>query len=271
MRMIQTTSTSPIMSPAHEIAHQWWAHQVIGGNVQGATLMSETLSQYSALMVMKRKVGEGQMRKFLEYELDRYLAGRGQEKKKELPLALNENQQYIHYNKGSLVMYGLQDFIGEEKVNRALARYVRKTAYQEPPYTTSKELVDLLREETPEEMRYLIHDMFETITLFDNRVLACSYEERDGKYEVRLKVLCMKVRADEQGTDQEIPADDWIDIGLLDEHNEPIKLERVKIRSGEQEFTLSCDTKPTKAGIDPLLKLIDRTPSDNSMVVTLAE
>src|SRR5690606_36161497 len=34
----------------HEVAHQWWAHQVIGANVQGATLMSESLSQYSALM-----------------------------------------------------------------------------------------------------------------------------------------------------------------------------------------------------------------------------
>src|SRR5262245_19826983 len=38
---------------AHEVAHQWWAHQVMGGNVQGATLMSETMSQYSALMVME--------------------------------------------------------------------------------------------------------------------------------------------------------------------------------------------------------------------------
>ena len=41
---------------AHEIAHQWWAHQVIGGNVQGATVLSETLAQYSALMVMKQEV-----------------------------------------------------------------------------------------------------------------------------------------------------------------------------------------------------------------------
>jgi hypothetical protein len=31
----------------------WWAHQVMGANVQGATLMSETMAQYSALMVME--------------------------------------------------------------------------------------------------------------------------------------------------------------------------------------------------------------------------
>ena len=43
---------------AHEVAHQWWAHQVVGGNVQGATVLTETMSQYSALMVMELLVLE---------------------------------------------------------------------------------------------------------------------------------------------------------------------------------------------------------------------
>ncbi|MFA6985588.1 MAG: ABC transporter permease subunit, partial [Arenimonas sp.] len=29
---------------AHEVAHQWWAHQVIGANVQGSTMLSESLA-----------------------------------------------------------------------------------------------------------------------------------------------------------------------------------------------------------------------------------
>ena len=52
---------------AHEVAHQWWAHQVIGANVQGATVLSESLAQYSALMVMEHEYGRGQMRQFLKY------------------------------------------------------------------------------------------------------------------------------------------------------------------------------------------------------------
>ena len=62
---------------AHEMAHQWWAHQVIGANMQGATLLSESLSQYSALMVMEHEYGRDMMRKFLRYEMDRYLRSRG--------------------------------------------------------------------------------------------------------------------------------------------------------------------------------------------------
>jgi aminopeptidase N len=64
---------------AHEIAHQWWAHEVIGANQQGSTMIVESLSQYSALMVMEKEYGAQQMRRFLKYELDRYLAGRGAE------------------------------------------------------------------------------------------------------------------------------------------------------------------------------------------------
>ena len=30
---------------AHEVAHQWWAHQVIGARVQGATMLDETFAR----------------------------------------------------------------------------------------------------------------------------------------------------------------------------------------------------------------------------------
>ncbi|HEY0372643.1 MAG TPA: hypothetical protein VGD79_11615, partial [Thermoanaerobaculia bacterium] len=62
---------------AHEVAHQWWAHQVIGGNVQGGTMLVESMAQYSALMVMEKEYGKPKMQRFLRYELDRYLRGRG--------------------------------------------------------------------------------------------------------------------------------------------------------------------------------------------------
>ena len=77
---------------AHEIAHQWWAHQVIGADMQGMTMLSETLAQYSALMVMEKMYGPEQIRRFLKFELDRYLRGRGGEMIEEVPLARVENQ-----------------------------------------------------------------------------------------------------------------------------------------------------------------------------------
>lgn len=52
---------------AHEMGHQWWAHQLVGANMEGATLLSESLAQYSALMVMEKEYGRDTMCKFLAY------------------------------------------------------------------------------------------------------------------------------------------------------------------------------------------------------------
>jgi hypothetical protein len=82
----------PFYVTAHEVAHQWWGHQLVGGNTRGASVLSETLAEYSALMVMKKSFGAGKMRRFLRYDLDQYLMGRALERKKELPLAENETR-----------------------------------------------------------------------------------------------------------------------------------------------------------------------------------
>ena len=157
------------------MAHQWWAHQVIGANVQGATLMSESLSEYSSLKVLEKEYGKLQMRKFLKDALDSYLQGRTMESKSEQPLMFNENQQYIHYNKGSLVLYALSDYIGEKNMNNALKKYVEKVAFQEAPYTNSIEFVSYLNEATPDSLKYMINDMFKTITLYDNRAVSYTH------------------------------------------------------------------------------------------------
>jgi len=248
---------------AHEIAHQWWAHQVIGGNVQGSTVMSETLSQYSALMVMEKEYGRAKMRKFLRHELDRYLQGRATERKKELPLMLVENQPYIHYNKGSLVMYALREYIGEEALNRALAKYIEAVGFQRPPFTNSIEFVEFIRAETPEKYAYLIEDLFETITLYDNRMTSVSATENGGKWDVELEVFSKKFRASESGQETEVELDDWIEIGLLDENGEFLYREKHALNREKTTINLSVDQKPYEAGIDPIVMLIDRNPDDN--------
>jgi ABC-2 type transport system permease protein len=259
----------PFYVTAHEVAHQWWAHQVIGANVQGATMMSESLAQYTALMVMKHEVGADQMRRFLKYEMDGYLSGRSLERKKELPLERVENQNYIHYNKASVIFYALQDYAGEDNVNRALRDYVQAVAYQDPPYTNSVELIERLRKIVPPQYSYIIHDMFETITLYENRALSATYKRSsDGKFEVRLKVAAKKIRAGELGEEKEVPLADWIDIGVLDKDGKPLYMVKHKIERNETEFTIPVDRLPAKAGIDPWNKLVDRKPDDNVIAVT---
>jgi ABC-2 type transport system permease protein len=260
----------PYYVTAHELAHQWWGHQVPGGNVQGETFLVETLAQYSALMVMKRKYGEARMQRFLRYELDRYLLGRSTEQKKELPLARVENQDYIHYRKGSLIMYALQDYIGENNLNKAIREYRDDWAFKGPPYSSASHLLAKIRDVTPPHLQYMIDDFFETITLYDNRALSAKAKPLpDGTYEVALKVFAKKRKADALGKEGDAPLADWIDIGVLDADGQPLFLEKRKIEQEETSFTLVVPKKPAKAGIDPYNKLIDRRPKDNAIAVEI--
>ncbi len=272
----------PFYVTSHEVAHQWWAHQVIGGNVQGSTLMSETMAQYSALMVMEQEYGPEKMRHFLKHELDNYLSNRSGELVEEMPLLLVENQGYIHYRKGSLVMYALRDYVGEQPINRALAAYTAAVAFQQPPYTNSLELFDYLKREVPEDQGALLADLFENITLYENRVEDASYAERaDGKYVVTIAAKAKKLRADGQGVESEIAINDWIDIGVFGESKQDGKteetvlfLEKRHVTESDVTFELVVDEEPIRAGIDPYNKLVDRNSDDNVKKVsrtTIAE
>jgi len=263
---------------AHEMGHQWWAHQVIGANMEGATVLSETLAQYSALMVMEKEYGRDAMRKFLKYEMDNYLRSRGQERLKERPLLKVEaNQGYIHYRKGSVVLYYLKEMIGEEAVNRALRKVIQQYAYANPPYPTSYALVDALREQTPPNLQYLLKDLFEDITIFSNRTLDATAQKRpDGKFDVSINVETQKFKADAKGNETEVPVDDWIDIGAFakpekgKKYGDTLYRERVHITQKSSKFTFVTTELPEKAGVDPFALLIDRIPDDNTKNVVLS-
>jgi len=260
----------PFFVTAHEVAHQWWGHQVVSANTEGATAIVETLAQYTALMVMKHTYGADSMKKFLRYQLDGYLRGRAQERNEEKPLIRVEpNQGYIHYNKGGLVMYALQDAIGEDRVSQALAAMTKDYAFKSAPYPTSLDLVRYLKNVTPPEFQYLYEDWFETITIFDNRAVKATYAELpDKKYQVRLTVETKKYRADGKGQEHTIPIHDLIDIGVLDTDGKFLYLQKHEITKDSEDFTLTVDRQPAQAGIDPLIKLIDRNPDDNTTAAT---
>ncbi|MFA6957563.1 MAG: M1 family aminopeptidase [Thermoanaerobaculia bacterium] len=260
---------------AHEVAHQWWAHQVIGAQMQGATVLSETLSQYSALMVMEKEYGKETMKRFLKFELESYLRGRGSELVAEMPLELVENQGYIHYRKGSLVMYALRDYMGEEALNRALAKFVNDHKFAEPPYPTSRDLLEYIRAEASPELQPVITDLFEKITIYENKATSAKATKRaDGKWVVTVEVEAGKYYATSGGKEEPVKIGDLVDIGVLGPdpkdkvHGAPILyLEKKRIDQPKMKFEAVVDSEPAKAGIDPLNKLIDRNPEDNLKAV----
>ena len=258
----------------HELGHQWWGHQVVGANVQGSSMLIESLAEYSAIMTAKHEFTPEKMQQFMRRELDNYLRGRRQERKKEQPLMLCESQPYIHYYKGGMVFYALQDYIGEDKLNGALKAFLTKNRYQTRPYPNSADLMAYLHQATPDSLQYVLHDMFETITLYKNELKTATYTPRpDGKFDVSLTIKAEKVRADSLGNETPTALADYIEVGVFgpdtspgeawDVRGKPLFLKKLKLTKPETTFRFVVNEKPAKAGVDPYQKLIDRYYFDN--------
>ncbi len=252
---------------AHELAHQWWGHQLIGSDTQGSNMMSETLAQYSALKVVEKKYGMDMVRKALRRELDRYLRGRAGEIRHEPPIVLVQREPYVWYNKGSLVMYALADYIGEDQLNTVLRNFLMANRYATGPYPDTRGFVAALRAVTPPELQYTITDMFESIVLYDDKAVSATYAPTpDGKYKVTLVVNTQKRKADGSGNESPMPTDDRIDVGVFSgtkEHLKPLYLAKQHFTQTTSTIEVVVDAPPTYAGIDPYNKLIDRNPEDN--------
>lgn len=262
---------------AHEIAHQWWGHQVVASSQQGGTFIIESLSQYSALLVMEKLYGPEHMRRFLKYELDRYLRSRGGEVLEELPLARVENQPYIHYQKGALALWWLKEVVGAPALNRALAAFVKEFAFKPAPYPSSLDLLRHIRREAGPQHQALITDLFEKITLVDVKARDARVQQRpDGRWEVSFAVEARKLYADGKGLETEAPLDEDFEVGVFTAEpgkagytaKDVLLMQRQRIRTGTQTVSLTVDRRPTHVGVDPYNKRIDRNSDDNLVAIS---
>jgi hypothetical protein len=282
---------------AHEVAHSWWGGQLRGAYVRGRAVLSESLSNYSAMMVTEKVLGAADARRVYDFQMDRYLSRRSAFDR-DVPLIDVEDHPHIAYGKGAVAMYTLREQIGEEAVNTALRRLLEKHRAGVPPYPTARDLVRELRAVTPDSLQYLITDLFETVTLWDVKTTKAAVHRTDaGQYEVTLDVVARTMRADSTGHETETPMDDFVEIGVfasgtgeLDGDGDgdgareaandggagyavgdgvigglgvPLHVQRHRIRSGTQTIRITVPREPRRVGIDPFSKLIDRDRRDN--------
>ena len=209
---------------------------------------------------------------FLKSNLDRYLRNRGTEEVEELPLERVEDQGYIHYGKGAVVMYRLKQAVGQDLVDRSLRKLIAQYAFKPAPYPSSKDFVKILREEAGPKYDQLITDLFEKITLYDLKATGSIWKKRaDGKYDVAITVEAHKFYADGKGKETETPMDEDVPIGAFlaepgkdgFDKSKVLFLQSKRITSGKETIHLVTDRAPAFAGIDPYNEWIDRNSDDN--------
>jgi ABC-2 type transport system permease protein len=255
---------------AHEVAHQWWGGQVRPAYAKGRSFVSESLANYSAMLVTEKVLGPAEARRVYDYQMNRYLTQRG-ETGRDAPLLEVDDLPHVSYGKGAVAMYTLREHIGAETVNGALRRFLEKYRGSGPPYPTSLDLYAELRAVTPPALHSLLTDLFETITLWDVKTqTAAARRLPDGKYEVTLEVMAQKLRSDGIGVETATPMNDFIEVGVFAPGKDaPLYLVRHRIHTGKQTLRIIVPQEPSRAGVDPYRKLIERERGDNVVDVKI--
>lgn len=260
---------------AHETAHQWWGGQVVPASARGASMVSESLAQYSAMMVLETTYGRDMARRFRDYNLDEYLRGRTVFTNREAPLLDVERQNYVYYGKGAVVMYAMRQWLGADAVNGALRKFRERYAGPSAPPATSRALYAELQAVTPDSLRGMMSDLFEHITMWNVRADSARAEpDGAGAFRVTLYVDASKTRTDSVGGQKQIPMNDLVDVGVFAggstaDLGEALYRKQHRLRNGKQEIVVTVPRRPALAGIDLDRMLIERQGDDNTVAVRI--
>ncbi|TGD58917.1 ABC transporter permease/M1 family aminopeptidase [Flavobacterium humi] len=246
----------------HELSHQWWGNTRISPQIkEGGVVLTETLAQYTELMLYEKRHGRDRALETVKVHLDLYLSSRSLDL--EVPLyKVTYDTPHLPYNKGMIIMHQLRLLIGEPQVNKALKALISKHAYPKPAPDT-RDLIREIYKVTPIALHPKIDEMFKEIITYSSKVESVgSHALGNKKYEVVFEVSSEKFRENSKGERKLIPNDPSIDVGVYDENGKlnrqvfPIENNRAK-----GKMIISC--KPSVIVIDPDFKKTDTFLKDN--------
>jgi ABC-type transport system involved in multi-copper enzyme maturation permease subunit len=254
----------PFAVIAHEMAHEW---QVPHAFAEGAGLLSESFAWYAAMGVVENAYG----REHLE-RLRRFFRQPGPIPaiRQSAPL-LRALDPFAAYRKGPAALFAMGEYMGQDRVNLAYRRLMEPHRAGPAPVATSMDLYRELQAVAPDSLRYLLHDLFAANTFWELATEQASVARTPaGAWQVTLRIKARKVTVDPAGKETEVPMDEWVDVGVFapaerqgPDFGETLYLRKHRIRTGQQTITVTVPKKPSAAGIDPYLLLIDLERFDN--------
>jgi len=249
---------------AHEVAHQWWGHQLASAKVEGEVLLIETLADYSALMVMKKLYGEKYVTGVVADSTQQYLRGRGSDVLGETPLYKMLGQRYLRYHKGPVVLNAIRHLITEDKINQALKRLLDKKSNVRENYATSLDLLSLVKEISGESHHEKIDEWLTEIVTYDLSISNAKIEQlANGKYQLTANVSGLTFKHDP--LEQKHFTHD-VTVGVYAEvlgKSYLLHQQSIQMINGFKQVTFNLAEAPSKIVIDPHYLFIDRDRVNN--------
>ena len=259
----------PFAVIGHEVAHQWWGNTLSPAPVEGAPLLTESLAWYSAMLVVEKVFGVEALKRLVLVMRQEYLTPRSPA---DVPL-IRASDKFEAYRKGPFAMFGLKGYLGEQKINKALRRLQGKFKPEDSLLPVSLDLVQELKQVTPDSLGYLLKDFFIRNTYWDLKAeKAIMQKISEGVWEISFEFTASKSAIDQRGSKTVLPMEDYIEIGLYGKAPEgrigdQLYLRKHRISSGKHKLQIRVKEEPGLVAIDPNRLLIDQNIEDNYFIV----
>jgi ABC-2 type transport system permease protein len=248
---------------AHEMTHHWFGNRLLPKDVLGATLLTESISEYITLNIYRKSEGESAAKQFLEKQRTRYLRGSWR-KQPEVPLLLaTTSDDHLTYGKGSIAFNAISYYWGEENMLQTLKQFMDDFSADSAEYPTSANFVDHLNTHVPDTLQYLVHDMIETVVYNQNGIDTATAMKQGNEYALTVSLSISKTNVDKE----ELALADYIELGVYNDDEELLKLVQIKATKAKETILVRTTDKPSKLVLDPNLLIIERNTDDNEFIL----
>lgn len=271
----RTPPSALLRIPAGMVSNLFVRSLIMPANVPGATSIADGLGFYLSGLVWAERVPERALAETVRDLAWHYFTERAADDEGEGTIVDHVNQTYVGAHKNSVVMYGLEYYLGRERMIEAIRRFITHNRLEAPPFARMRDLVDAFRAVASRSEQSIITDFFERRTLFDIAATGATAEALgNGRYEVVIDVRAGKRYARPDGATRAAAFDYPLELVAFGARTGPagareiLHRERVSpeaLASGRVRIEVS--ELPRQVGLDPFFRLLDRNYRDNRVDV----
>lgn len=248
----------PFYISAHEMTHHWFGYQLIPGHAPGATMLTESITEYLSLQIYKNVWGDQAARRFLALQHQRYQRGRKTFAKAEEPplLQVKAGQESIAYGKGTIALNALAHHLGQDHFNKFLSDFFQRYRYRGGDYPLAQDFLQALKNRTPDSLQYLVDDLLTRVVGYENRITGAQTGEFPGGG--FRTAIYLSIKKDVRGSPTAINEEETLEITLMDSTGKKRKTIRFSPLENPDSLVVISDFSPEQIVLDPNMLTTDR-------------
>ncbi|MBC2845231.1 ABC transporter permease/M1 family aminopeptidase [Winogradskyella flava] len=250
----------------HEIGHQWFGQKMSPAPGRGGNMLNETMANYMEAQVLEKMYGKAMVRRLANFSRRRYFNFRSSAEIEEPSLHLVQNETYISYRKGFVVMQSLKELIGEATLNESLKELISSNQKQES--ARSIDFINIVLSIVDLQEQSLINDWFKKRIIYDLNITNVDYTKSENSmYMLEIDISTNRFETGLNGDKSEINTDETFTIGFYnkypDDNTALPEFRTIRLKKGENKTNFKLKDLPKYIIIDPMVTRLDEDITDN--------